>query len=216
MDDLDVSQLLPVRGDQFVQGVKKKHTLISTPFLTHTLQRQILVTPYDRQWAHSPDLLLVHPPTQTDSFTLYIKGTILMSRVKVFNHRFRARHFAGDASVASVMSTPTGTHEGTVRVETAELGVDPRGSPAFIELDNYVSSFRASFPSHLRNPIVGDVVDNHLYAACLMPLVCVNLPTKKSVICDFDGMMMMAGPPSSCMTPMRMYASLDASRRSRS
>ncbi|KAF5377608.1 hypothetical protein D9615_005317 [Tricholomella constricta] len=50
LDDQDVSQLLPVRGDQFEHG--------------------ILVTPQDRQWAHTRDLLLVHPEKQTDSFIL--------------------------------------------------------------------------------------------------------------------------------------------------
>lgn len=47
---------------------------------------------------------------------------------------------------------------------------DPRGSAAFIELDYIVSSFRDSFPSHLKDPIVDNVVDNHLYTACLTSL----------------------------------------------
>ncbi|KAF8078522.1 hypothetical protein FPV67DRAFT_1557832 [Lyophyllum atratum] len=141
LDDQDVSQLLPVRGDQFEHG--------------------ILVTPQQRQWAHTRDLLLIHPDKQTDSFILYVKGTIMMSQVKAFNLRFRARHFVGDASVASHFSDGLGPSE----------SVDPRGSPAFIELDHVVSSFRASFPPHLRNPIVDNVVDNHLYTTFLMPHV---------------------------------------------
>ncbi|KAF9473114.1 hypothetical protein BDN70DRAFT_886156 [Pholiota conissans] len=144
LDNQDVSQLLPVRGDQFVQGM--------------------LVQPVDRQWAQSPDLLLVHPENQTDSFILYIKGTILISQVKAFNLRFRSKHFAGDPAVASVYSVNDG-------YQTSENSVDPRGSAAFIELDHIVSSFRGCFPSHLRNPINDNVVDNHLYTACLMPHV---------------------------------------------
>ncbi|KAF9015250.1 hypothetical protein BDQ17DRAFT_1340740 [Cyathus striatus] len=140
LDDQDVSQLLPVCGEQFEKGT--------------------LVTPLERQWAHSRDVLLQHPDNQIDSFILYIKGTIMLSQVKAFNLRFRAKHFAGDASVA----TAYGDHQSSDRV-------DPRGSQAFIELDNIVSSFRASFPSHLRSPIVNNVVDNHLYTACLMPHV---------------------------------------------
>lgn len=85
-----------------------------------------------------------------------------MSRVKVFNHRFRARHFAGDIAVAS-------THH--VCNDIPPDKIDPRGSPAFAELDHIMTSFRASFPGHLRSPIVDNVVDNHLYTACLMPLV---------------------------------------------
>lgn len=49
---------------------------------------------------------------------------------------------------------------------------DPRGSPAFVELDDLVSSFnRNNFPHHLRNPICDNVVDNHLYTAFLHPHV---------------------------------------------
>lgn len=135
LDDQDISQLLPVRGDQFEQGT--------------------LVYPLQRQWAHTGNLLLTHPEDQIDSFILYIKGTILISRVKVFNTRFRARRHAGDSSVTNFQSDDH----------------DPRGSSAFIELDHIASSFRSSFPSHLRNPIVDNVVDNHLYTACLMPYV---------------------------------------------
>lgn len=84
-----------------------------------------------------------------------------IAQVKTFNLRFRARHFAGDASVANVYNDTPQTSD----------SVDPRGSSAFIELDHIVSSFRASFPSHLKNPITNNVVDNHLYTACLMPHV---------------------------------------------
>ncbi|KAF9452679.1 hypothetical protein P691DRAFT_179047 [Macrolepiota fuliginosa MF-IS2] len=137
LDDQDISQLLPVRGDQFEQGT--------------------LVTPLERQWAHTGDLLLTHPEEQIDSFILYIKGTILISRVKVFNTRFRARHYAGDTAVTNIQS------------DNRSERFDPRGSSAFIELDHIASSFRSSFPSHLRNPIADNVVDSHLYTACLMP-----------------------------------------------
>ncbi|KAJ7706078.1 hypothetical protein B0H17DRAFT_1035536 [Mycena rosella] len=140
MDDQNISQLLPVRGDQFEQGV--------------------LVTPPNRQWAHTRDLLLTHPDNQTDSFVLYIKGTMLISQVKTFNLRFRARHFFGDAAVVSPHSE---------RLNPLDP-IDPRGSPAFLELDSIASSFRSSFPSHLRSPIVVNVVDQNLYISCLMPL----------------------------------------------
>jgi hypothetical protein len=96
LDDQDISQLLPVRGDHFEKGV--------------------LVTPPDRQWAHTRDLLLLHPDKQTDSFVLYVKAVIMLcmhsfpsspfadtvsAQVKTFNLRFRAKHFFGDPSVMS-------------------------------------------------------------------------------------------------------------------
>jgi hypothetical protein len=146
LDDEDVSQLLPVRGDLFEQGV--------------------LVPPRERQWAHSRNLLLHHPENQTDSFILYIKGSILTSHVKTFNLRFRARHFAGDTSVLSPRDFNT-MHK---TVDPSQP-VDPRGSQAFMELDHVISSFLSSFPSHLKNPIQSNVVDGHLYTAYLMPHV---------------------------------------------
>ncbi|KAJ7597136.1 hypothetical protein C8J56DRAFT_919311 [Mycena floridula] len=136
LDDQDISQLLPVRGDQFEQGT--------------------LVTPHDRQWAHSNNLILTQPENQIDSFILYIKSAIIISHVKTFNLRFRARHFAGDEAVANVAG-PDGSHP-----------VDPRGSPAFIELDRIIFSFLSTFPPHLKNPITNNIVDNHLYSAILI------------------------------------------------
>ncbi|KIL70734.1 hypothetical protein M378DRAFT_194984 [Amanita muscaria Koide BX008] len=139
LDDQDISQLLPVRGEEFDRG--------------H------LVLPQDRQWAHTKNVLLENPEQVTDSFTLYIKSSILMSRVKTFNLRFRARHSTGDATVASVSQ------------ETSER-VDPRHSPAFIELDYIIDSFTATFPSRCRNPIMNNILDSHLYTAWQMPHVC--------------------------------------------
>lgn len=94
--------------------------------------------------------------------TYLLLNVQLLARVKSFNSRFRARHFAGDAAVQSTPLSDT--------LQPNEP-IDPRGSQAFVELDNIASSFRASFPSHLRNPIANNVVDNHLYTACLMPHV---------------------------------------------
>ncbi|KAH8835150.1 hypothetical protein DL96DRAFT_1573039 [Flagelloscypha sp. PMI_526] len=141
LDDEDISQLMPTRTDQFEGGV--------------------LVPPQERQWAHTPNLLLTHADAHTDPFVLYIKGTIILSRVKCFNLRFRAKHYAGDLSVTAPAT------EG----ETLLPSMDPRGSPAFMELDHIASNFRSSFPAALRTPIIQDaLVDNHLYTACLMPL----------------------------------------------
>ncbi|KAF7320452.1 Eukaryotic translation initiation factor 3 subunit H [Mycena kentingensis (nom. inval.)] len=112
LDDQDVSQLLP----------------------------RMLVSPQNRQWAQTRDVLLEHPLDQTDSFVLWIKGTMMISRAKMFN-------------------------------TSSDESVDPRGSPAFTEIDNIASNFRSSFPAHLRHPIVENVVDQHLYVACLMPLL---------------------------------------------
>ncbi|KAK7463682.1 hypothetical protein VKT23_005622 [Stygiomarasmius scandens] len=135
LDDQDISQLLPVRSDQFEQG--------------------ILVPPKERQWAHTPELLLNHTDDQVDSFILYMKSCILLSKVKTFNLRFRARHFAGDEPTSPPMMD-------------VNEPVDPRRSAAFIELDRVASNFIALFPPHLKNPIQGNVVDPTLFAAITM------------------------------------------------
>ena len=81
LDDLDVCQLLPLRGDQFDQGV--------------------LVLPDDRQWSYDPELLYKHPESQTDPFILFIKSSILLSKVKTYNLRFRWKFFNNDGAPSS-------------------------------------------------------------------------------------------------------------------
>ncbi|KAH9947919.1 hypothetical protein B0H21DRAFT_736146 [Amylocystis lapponica] len=137
LDDQDISQLLPVRSDQFEQGV--------------------LVLPDERQWSHDKDVLLRHPEDQTDPFILYIKSTILLSRVKNFNLRFRSKYHAGDPATLS---------PSTNAVEDAEF-FDVRKTPAFIEIDELVAAFLASFPLHLKHPVRGHLVHSHLFTACI-------------------------------------------------
>lgn len=139
LDDLDVCQLLPLRFDQFEQGV--------------------LVLPEERQWSYAPDLLYKHPEAQTDSFILYIKASILLSKVKTYNLRFRWKFFhspdgAPSSSTSSAAFDPA-NYDATSTVE-------------FQQLDTLVANFRPSFPPHLRSPIAGDgdVIDPYLYTAC--------------------------------------------------
>ncbi|KAH7931095.1 hypothetical protein BV22DRAFT_1101451 [Leucogyrophana mollusca] len=108
-----------------------------------------------RQWSHLQETLLNHPPHCTDSFTLYIKSTMLLSRVKSFNVRFRAKQHAGD---------PSSMPRGTVR---NSLKLDLRTAPAFFELDDLVASFRTSLPHHLRDPFANGGLDSHLYTTYL-------------------------------------------------
>ncbi|KDQ63649.1 hypothetical protein JAAARDRAFT_148211 [Jaapia argillacea MUCL 33604] len=146
LDDLDVSQLLPVRGDVFQQGS--------------------LVLPQERQWSHSRDLFLTHPEDQTDSFVLYIKAVMLLSRIKSFNLRFRARHYAGDPATMSPPPVPG---------SSAPQRFDPRTTPGFVELDTLAAKFRPSFPREYSDPIIMNTVDPHLYTACLVPYVAIIL-----------------------------------------
>lgn len=124
---------------------------------------QQLVSPSERQWAHSNDLLTVHPEVQTDAFILYIKAAILLSKVKTFNLRFRSRHFSGDGDTGLAYST----------FQTDEP-VDPRNSMAFIDLDVITTSFVATFPPHLRNPLSKETMDCTLFAAACQAHVYVS------------------------------------------
>lgn len=89
-----------------------------------------------------------------------------MSRVKNFNLRFRSRFYAGDPTVTSFVLFPT-----PCEPSLSTDPVDPRCTPAFRELDDLVAAFRGSFPSNLKDPIINNVVDSHLYTTCLVPHV---------------------------------------------
>ena len=92
----------------------------------------------------------------------------LMSKVKNFNVRFRARHFAGDPGV---MVSP----DSFVGDDLAQYYVDPRETTCFKGIDHLASSFVPSFPREYQDPIRGGVVDVQLLVAILAPHVSVCL-----------------------------------------
>lgn len=144
LDDKDITQMLPLTAAQFENGE--------------------YVPPERRQWSNHPDVLLVHPPDQTDAFVLYIKSTMLISRVKVFNSRFRAKFYSGDPEIVNMRYTSLGEVD----------GLDPkdiRCATEFAELSRLVGRFQDSIPSHMRHPVKDGVVNAHLFAACTAPLL---------------------------------------------
>jgi len=153
LDDHDVSQLLPMKGTNFELGASW--------------------TGSERQHALGKDILLLHPADQVDSFNLYIKGTILMSRVKAYNLRFRAKRFVEDPAFVYA-STYAEVWEKDSD-EARDGAADPRRTSGFIEIDHIASMFRQSFPLYLRNPIRDGSVDLHLYTASLMPHLAIIL-----------------------------------------
>ena len=110
----------------------------------------------DRQWTHDRNVLLNHPRNATDSFTLLIKAMMLISRVKRFNVRYKAKFYAGDEDMQSAA---------TLMCESLDQ-LDPRETTAFQTLDQLVSAFFPSFPPQSRTPIQDETVDSHLYTAC--------------------------------------------------
>jgi len=171
LDDQDVSQLLPMSGFNFELGV----CMMLLCWLCNSMLNKGLQASWtgsERQRALGKDILLLHPEDQADSFNMYIKGTILLSRVKVFNLRFRVKRFMGDPAY---MCSPTYSEVWEKDSdEVRDLTGDPRRTPAFVEIDRIASMFRQSFPVHLRNPIRDGCVDSHLYSASLIPHLYVN------------------------------------------
>jgi hypothetical protein len=137
----------------------------------------------ERQHAFGKDILLLHPEDQVDSFNLYIKGSILLSRVKTFNLRFRAKRFMGDP--AYIYSQTYAEVWEKDNDEARDVTADPRRTPGFIEIDHVASMFRQSFPLHLRNPIRDGRVDLHLYSASLIPHLYVNCFSSPVRFCLF-------------------------------
>jgi hypothetical protein len=93
-------------------------------FLTlHTVQIDV---GRSRQTLHDPSCITNHPPSTTDPFSLYVKGTILLSWIKSFALRFRSKN---------------------------PPYIDPRETTDFKVLDSLCSSFRLSFPKEFRDPL---------------------------------------------------------------
>ncbi|KAI0652152.1 hypothetical protein C8Q79DRAFT_936455 [Trametes meyenii] len=135
LDDEDIAQMLPVRGDHFEQGM--------------------LVPPDQRQWSYQPDVIETHLDEGIDSFILHVKATILLSRVKVFNGRYKAKRQLGDPAMQPNGEGITGM-PGTDLIQTA---------PAFVKLDRLIGAFKASLPTSLRNPTSNGIIDVSLLTA---------------------------------------------------
>ena len=62
--------------------------------VAHALVK-VLVPPSQRQWSYQPDVLTNHPEEQIDSFVLHVKATLLLSKIKIFNGRYRVKRHLG-------------------------------------------------------------------------------------------------------------------------
>ncbi|KAG9314447.1 hypothetical protein JVU11DRAFT_5244 [Chiua virens] len=134
LDDSDVAQLLPLPAAKLRAGV--------------SVDRE------HRQWSHLRDTFLIHPPGLTDSFTLYIKVMMIISRIKNFNNRFRIMENLGDPG-----SKPTRMNRWNEP--------DVRSTSTFSQLDDLIVSFRSSLPHDFMDPFVNSSIDVHLYTTHL-------------------------------------------------
>ncbi|KIO22764.1 hypothetical protein M407DRAFT_27718 [Tulasnella calospora MUT 4182] len=149
ISDEDVSQLMPCRLSDFVSGT--------------------FVPIQGRQTIFSENIHLQHPSLTTDPWTLYIKATILISRVKTFNGRYRIKS----------------------KVRPSGIPISPAENEEFHRLDQAINEFTQHIPSAFREP-VETTVDPILYMAHLLPYVAsiqlhdphanVNEPTNVSTL----------------------------------
>lgn len=140
-----------MRAEDFPGAVRKEDTHI-IPLCSDTKQSYsapLKSTPVeDRQRLTTSKALVTHPPEITDSFTLYIKSSILLGKVKTFNGRFKLKYES-----------------------TAGAG-DPMETTEFQMLDSAIQKFKASIPKDLCQFISLDgKVDPTLHMALLVPNV---------------------------------------------
>lgn len=149
VDDKSISQAFPATLENFQRGVRTQPSCVAN---SNLMRAKIGVPMQGRQKMNSKDILTHHPPDQTDSFTLYIKSSILLSKVKGFNSTFPL-----DQEALDNLAAP-GQHP---------QHVDPRGTSEFQKIESQIWAFRMNIPNHLRNPIINNTVDGHLLAAYL-------------------------------------------------
>ncbi|KAG6381301.1 hypothetical protein JVT61DRAFT_5707 [Boletus reticuloceps] len=134
LDDNDIAQLLPLPRAKLDAGIS--------------------ISAEHRQWSHLSESYLIHPPELTDSFTLYIKVMLMISRIKNFNHRFRVMEHLGDPGSKSTRMNRWNEP-------------DIRSTTTFSQLDHIVVSFRSFLSHEFKDPVVNNRIDSHLYTTHL-------------------------------------------------
>ncbi|KAG8997272.1 hypothetical protein FRB95_003578 [Tulasnella sp. JGI-2019a] len=145
-EDENCSQILPCRFKDF--------------------EADTYVPTQGRQRLLSHQMHMIHPRLTTDSFTLYIKASTLIGKVKTFNCRFRYRYTYGDQPHPS--SDPR-TNRSSVNEATT---IDPRSTDEFKALDEQVEQFITNIPGDFKDPVgldTGAKLDATLYMAHLLP-----------------------------------------------
>ncbi|KAG9043658.1 hypothetical protein FS837_009293 [Tulasnella sp. UAMH 9824] len=170
LSDDDVSQMMPCRLSDFNSAA--------------------YVPTQGRQHLFSPKMLTTHPPLTTDSFTLYVKGSVLLGKIKTFNVRFKMRYTDGGGTTTYGSSiygaSPFNQDQTGPNLEypygapssTATSKVDARETAEFQVLDNLIRSFIMSFPKQLKNPVPTELeskLDPVLYTAHLLPHIAMIL-----------------------------------------
>lgn len=142
---------------------------------------QAYVPTQGRQRLYSHRMLTTHPRLTTDSFTLYIKATVLLGKVKAFNGRFRYRYTDGDGKVtfdSFPPLSPDGGSAGSAQAGYAPVKdatkIRPQKTDEFQALDGLIQSFVAHIPNEYKDAVgstTGVKLDPTLYLAHMLPHV---------------------------------------------
>ncbi|KAG9009730.1 hypothetical protein FRB90_008175 [Tulasnella sp. 427] len=181
MQDEDISQSLPMSTSNLAYKVRNKG--FDTRDILIVFKQ--FVPPSERQRLNSPKCLTNHPRDTTDSFSLYVKSTVLLGRVKTFNGRFKTK-FDGGA-----------------------VGIDPRETAEFQMLDAAITAFRSSIPKEFREPMGPDgKIDPTLYLALVIPNVLVLFTLRSQSKCKliktihpFSAMLLLHDPHANIDSP---------------
>ncbi|KAG8857244.1 hypothetical protein FRB96_005919 [Tulasnella sp. 330] len=153
-EDMDCSQLMPCRLNDFNRGA-----IVPQNARQHLLSRNMLVT---------------HPSLVTDSFTLYLKASVIFGKVRSFNHRYKQHHDVLCTNITS--SSMAGWCSPNVSEFTASMSPekpsDPRETKEFKELNGLINAFIACIPKEFKDPVgvtTGAKLDPTLYVAHLLP-----------------------------------------------
>lgn len=125
-----------------------------SPFVDTEPQQHVPTV--SRQYMFTKDLFTSHPMASTDAFTLFVKGALLLGKVKTFNTRLKIRHLTGPAA-----NWPEGVS-------------GMQSKPEFQDLDNFIQGFITTIPKQFQNPVDAEQeskVDPMLYTAHLLPHV---------------------------------------------
>lgn len=137
-----------------------------------------------RQRLYSRSVFTMHPRLTTDSFTLYIKASALLGKVKAFNGRFRYRYTDGDGTGRPILgsdstspyTTPSDPSEPNPygRPVNEVTMIEPQKTAEFQALDDLIRAFSASIPREFKDPVgmdSGARLDPTLYMAHMLPHV---------------------------------------------
>lgn len=95
----------------------------------------------------------MHPEDQIDPFVMYCKASMLMSRVKNFNLRYRGLKYIEDPSVMHPQTSTGGTaHPLSIRT-----------TPAFIELHQATQNMKAAMTKYMKDPMKDGKFDAYVF-----------------------------------------------------